>query len=80
MKVAFFSARRYDQQSFEAANNAFGHEITFLEPQLSERTTVLADGCAAVCVFVNDTVNAAVLRALAEHGIRAVALRRLQQR
>lgn len=75
MKVALFSTRRYDQRSFEAANSAFGHEIIFLEPQLNEKTTVLADGCAAVCVFVNDTVNAAVLRALADHGIRAVALR-----
>ena len=35
----------------------------------------LARGCDAVCVFVNDTVNAAVIDKLYEYGVRLVALR-----
>ena len=35
----------------------------------------LARGCDAVCVFVNDTVNAAVIDRLYEYGVRLIALR-----
>jgi Lactate dehydrogenase and related dehydrogenases len=35
----------------------------------------LAKGCDAVCVFVNDTVNAAVIDKLHEYGIKMISLR-----
>ena len=37
------------------------------ETKLNEDTAELAKGCEAVCVFVNDTVNAAVIDRLCEH-------------
>ncbi len=40
MKVAMFDIRRYDQDSFEAANERFGHQITFLEPRLTVETAM----------------------------------------
>lgn len=75
MRVAVFSTKTYDQQSLQAANAAYRHELVFLEPRLTEATTPLAAGCAAVCAFVNDRLDEPALRALSEVGVRLVALR-----
>lgn len=74
MKVAVFSTKRYDRRFLDEAN-ADRHEMRFFEPHLTEETVSLAHGFDAVCVFVNDTVNASVLEALAKAGVRLVALR-----
>jgi lactate dehydrogenase-like 2-hydroxyacid dehydrogenase len=74
MKVAVFSAKNYDREFLRSAN-ASRHELHFFEPQLSEQTTTLAEGFDAVCVFVNDTVNALVVAKLTDLGVRLIALR-----
>lgn len=75
MKIAVFSTKPYDQRFFSSVNDTYQHEITFLEPRLTLATCRLAEGFDAVCVFVNDKLDGAVLEQLAEMGIRAVALR-----
>ncbi|HEX7853206.1 MAG TPA: 2-hydroxyacid dehydrogenase [Sphingobium sp.] len=75
MRVAVFGTKGYDRQFLTEANTAFGHRLTFLEPRLDASTARLAEGHQAVCVFVNDRLDAAVLEALAELGVRLVALR-----
>jgi D-lactate dehydrogenase len=75
MRVAMFSAKGYDQSSFDEHNAGFGHEISYLEPRLDAGTARLAEGSEAVCAFVNDRLDAAVLEALARVGVRIVALR-----
>jgi D-lactate dehydrogenase len=75
MKVAFFSAKKYDRLSFQAVNALHGHELIFLEASLNHQTAVLARGCGAVCAFVNDRLDAPALDVLAEMGVRVVALR-----
>ncbi|MCX2479799.1 2-hydroxyacid dehydrogenase [Pedobacter sp. MC2016-15] len=75
MKVAIFSTQSYDREFFNAVNADFGHELLYLEPALTANTAVLATGCDAVCVFVNDLVDAATLTVLHESGIRTVVLR-----
>jgi D-lactate dehydrogenase len=52
-----------------------GHALRFLEDRLTSATAILAAGCEAVCVFVNDTVDAEVLEILARQGTRLVATR-----
>jgi D-lactate dehydrogenase len=52
-----------------------GHALRFLEDRLTTATATLAEGCEAVCVFVNDTVDAEVLGILAQQGTRLVATR-----
>ncbi len=47
----------------------------FLEARLNLETVALAQGCNAVCLFVNDHCNAAVCEKLAEMGVRLVAMR-----
>lgn len=74
MNVAFFSTKKYDQASFLAAN-ADRHHIRFLEPHLGPETVALARGSDAVCVFVNDTIDAEVLEEQSRLGVRFVALR-----
>jgi D-lactate dehydrogenase len=75
MKVAVFSARRYDKTLLKQANDTAGHTLLFLEDRLTVATAPLAEGCGTVCVFVNDTVDADVLALLAAQGTRLVATR-----
>jgi D-lactate dehydrogenase len=74
MKIAVFSAKRYDREFLEAAN-AGTHLLRFLEPHLNDETVSLAAGFDAVCVFVNDTLSAPVLETLAAFGVKLIALR-----
>lgn len=75
MRVAVFNTKPYDRRFLDEANAAFGHDLHFLEPRLEPATAALAAGHGAVCVFVNDIVDAEVLEALAAGGTRLVALR-----
>ena len=75
IRVAFFDAKAYDKPSFEQYGGLHGVRFKFLETKLNEDTADLAKGCSAVCVFVNDTVNAAVIDRLYENGVRLIALR-----
>jgi D-lactate dehydrogenase len=77
MQVAVFSTKPYDRRFLDAANAAGGgqHRLVYLEARLSPETVVLARGAGAVCVFVNDQADAAVLDQLAQAGVKLVALR-----
>ena len=75
IKVAFFDAKPYDRPSFEQYGSLYDIEFKYLETKLNEDTADLAKGCSAVCVFVNDTVNAAVIDRLYGYGVRLIALR-----
>ena len=73
MKVAFFSTQPYDKEYFERYNKQ--HEIIFFEAQLNEQTVNLAKGCDAICGFVNDQLNASVIKSLRETGVKIIAQR-----
>jgi D-lactate dehydrogenase len=73
MKIAVFSSKSYDRTFLEAANS--DHELIFFEPRLTAATAPLATGFAAVCVFINDQLQADTLRQLAQQGTRLIALR-----
>lgn len=73
MKIAFFSAKKYDKEFFNRYRG--NHDIIYFEAPLHEQTADLAKGCNAVCLFVNDTLNATVLTKLAALGIQLAALR-----
>ncbi|EJF11677.1 2-hydroxyacid dehydrogenase [Pontibacter sp. BAB1700] len=75
MNVLFFSSKVYDSTFFNAANKSHQHKLSYLEVPLNKNTAVLANGYGAVCIFVNDTANAEVLRLLAEQGVKLIALR-----
>ncbi|MGF1523294.1 MAG: 2-hydroxyacid dehydrogenase [Leptolyngbyaceae cyanobacterium] len=75
MKTAFFNTKSYDRTFFTAANQAYGHELTFFEPRLTPATAALAANFPAVCVFINDDLSAPTLRTIAHTETRLVALR-----
>jgi D-lactate dehydrogenase len=75
MKIAVFSAERYDREFLNAANVVEGHELKYFQVALDLDSASLAAGHDAVCIFVNDTADAAVLDALQRGGTRMVALR-----
>ncbi|MFC4656422.1 MULTISPECIES: 2-hydroxyacid dehydrogenase [Rheinheimera] len=74
MKVALFSAKKYDQQSFQQWASA-RLEFSYFDTKLDANSVGLAQGFDAVCCFVNDDLSAPVLDALYQQGIRMVALR-----
>ena len=75
MRIAFFDAKTYDRPSFDRFGGEQGVEFKYLEAKLNEDTVELAHGFDGVCVFVNDTVNAAVIDRLCELGVKIIALR-----
>ena len=75
MKIAFFDAKPYDRPSFEKYGGEYGVKFKYFETKLNEDTVDLAQGYDGVCVFVNDTVNKAVIDRLCEMNVRFVALR-----
>ncbi len=74
-KIAFFDAKPYDREFFDKSNRAYGLDLTYFENKLGRETIELTRGFAAVCIFVNDLVDATVADGLARNGIRLVALR-----
>lgn len=75
MKLAFFDTKSYDIPGFDRYAVPAGIEVKYFEPNLNEDTVSLAAGFDAVCVFVNDTVNAAVVDKLYQLGIKVIVLR-----
>jgi len=76
-KVAVFSAKSYDIEWLRNANKSQGRpaKLFFHDLLLSEKTVHLATGCFAVCAFVNDDVNEAVVKAMKKKGVKLIALR-----
>lgn len=75
MKIAFFDTKSYDKPAFDRFGERHGVTFKYYETKLNEDTVGLARGFDGVCIFVNDTVNAAVIDRLCELGVRVVALR-----
>lgn len=73
--VAFFDTKSYDRQSFAQASGADGVDWRFHEFRLGCGTIAGAEGARAVCVFVNDCLDRDCLAALANVGVKHVALR-----
>ena len=76
MNIAFFSTQKYEQPFFEQSITGQGSvSITYLEQSLNQNTAILAKDFDAICVFVNDTVDDAVIKQLASFGIKTILLR-----
>jgi D-lactate dehydrogenase len=74
-KIVFFSAQPYDRLFFNKYNDGIGFELEYFETQLNSHTVSLIQDAVAVCVFVNDRVDATVIQQLSEKGVRIIALR-----
>jgi len=74
IEAAVFDAKPYDREFLTAAGGTHIH-WQFHEFRLSAQTVPTAAGAHAVCVFVNDQVDAACIQRLADLGVKLIALR-----
>ncbi|MCQ2505355.1 MAG: 2-hydroxyacid dehydrogenase [Saccharofermentans sp.] len=75
MRLAFFDTKPYDREVFEPLLKASGIETIFYDTRICQDDCILASGCDAVCVFVNDEVDRKVIDTLAEYKVKVIALR-----
>src|SRR5688572_18561195 len=74
MKVTIFSAKAYDREYLNKANNG-DFELNFVEESLSENALHLAKGSEAVSVFTNDDASDNILVKLKTIGVQFLATR-----
>lgn len=75
MNIAVFSSKDWVRDSFEPLAERFSAKFSWLEPRLSPETATLAAGHDVVCAFVNDQLDADVLKRLASQGVKVLAMR-----
>ncbi len=71
--IAFFDAKPYDREWFDRINKDF--EIRYFEGRLRPENARLAEGCDAVCAFVNDELNSKTVEKLSEAGVKVILMR-----
>ena len=74
-KIAFFGAKPYDIASFDKVNEKYNYDIRYYTGHLNPNNVVLTQDTDAVCIFVNDTADAAVIDAMVDNGVKLLALR-----
>ncbi len=73
MKISFFSSKSYDRSYFNRFNTSY--QLKFYDTDLSLESIDLLSDSQAVCVFVNDQLNAEVIEQLAVKNVKIIALR-----
>ena len=73
--IAFFGSKPYDEASFNEKNKVYGFELRYYKGHLNKHNVILTQGVDAVCIFVNDTADAEVIRLMADNGVKLLALR-----
>ncbi len=74
-RIAFFDTKSYDEDSFNKINEKYNFEIKYFKGHLNRDNVILTKEADAVCIFVNDIADAEIIDALAENGVKLIALR-----
>lgn len=72
-KIAFFDTKPYDREWFDRLNTKY--EIDYYVGRLRPENAKLAEGCTAVCAFVNDDVGERTVDTLIKLGVKVVLMR-----
>lgn len=72
-QIAFFDAKPYDKEWFDKINKSY--EIRYFEGRLRPENARLAEGCKAVCAFVNDVINGKTIDKLVEMNVEVILMR-----
>lgn len=80
LKIGFFGTKDYDRIFFseltkEIGEGTYNSELKYLNSNLGIETVSLAQGCDAVCIFVNDHADRLVIEKLHEMHIGLILLR-----
>lgn len=74
MKIAVYSARDFDKNFLEKANEK-KHEFIFFKEALTLETATLAEGCNGIAIFTSDNASANILYALKDIGVSFIVTR-----
>jgi D-lactate dehydrogenase len=74
MNCAIFDTKPYDREFLSRAAVA-AEGLRFFDFRLAPETVPAVESCPAVCVFVNDKLDRAVIAALSQKGVKHIALR-----
>ena len=61
--------------SFDKVNEKYNYDIRYYKGHLNPNNVVLTQDTDVVCIFVNDTADAAVIDAMVDNGVKLLALR-----
>lgn len=75
MKIMVFDTHKFERNIFETVNKEFGFDLKFLDTRLTVDTVPLVEDFSVVCSFVNDKLDANVLKELKIKGVELIALR-----
>ena len=78
IKVAFFSSKSYDKESFDKVISTQPDvqiRPSYFDARLSHETANLVTGHDVVCAFVNDSLNKETLTAINQLGVKHICLR-----
>ncbi|MCL2070688.1 MAG: 2-hydroxyacid dehydrogenase [Oscillospiraceae bacterium] len=75
MRIAFYDVKPYDKPWFDRLAPEYGCEIKYLDYHLNADTARFSEGCGVACAFVNDVIDKDTLDALAETGVKLIAMR-----
>ncbi len=75
MKIAFYTTKPYDRIWFEPMAEGYKMDMIFLDAPCKPNTLNLAEGCDAICIFINDQITADMIDRLCEMNVKAILLR-----
>jgi D-lactate dehydrogenase len=75
IQTVVFDTKPYDREPLQYASVGLDIDWRFMDCRLSAETATAARGAQAVCTFVNDRLDRPCLEALAQLGVKHVALR-----
>ncbi|GAA0857475.1 2-hydroxyacid dehydrogenase [Aliiglaciecola litoralis] len=75
MNILVFSSKAHDRRYFAKHNQDGQFVLTFQEARLSAQTVSLCAGYQAICVFVNDHLDASIIAQLKQLSVKHIALR-----
>lgn len=75
MKILFYNAKSYDKIWFEPLAEKLNIKLKFRSIRLDIDSVGLARGYDAVCAFVNDNIDRAVIDELVEMGVKGILMR-----
>ncbi len=83
VRIAFFGTKRYDQEVFDQVNQSldtqgnplYGFELKYFKAHPTHDNLLLVQGATAVCVFVNDPLDASLIAEMGRLGVKLIALR-----
>jgi D-lactate dehydrogenase len=74
-RTVVYDTKPYDREPLLQASAGLDIEWNFVDCRLTSATAATARGAQAVCIFVNDRLDRPCLEALAELGVKHIALR-----